>query len=52
MDYLKEINDSYKQCKQKKEKEVLLHNIKNVLDILDKNISTSSGSLDKLKIDY
>jgi hypothetical protein len=52
MDYLKEINDSYKTCKQKKEKEVLLHNIKNVLDILDKNISTSSGSLDRLKVDY
>lgn len=26
-DYMKEINDSYKGCKQKKEKEVLLHNI-------------------------
>lgn len=25
--YMKEINDSYKACKQKKEKEVLLHNI-------------------------
>ena len=37
-DYLREINDSYKACKQKKEKEVLLHNITNVLEILDKNI--------------
>ena len=34
-DYMKEINDSYKQCKQKKEKEVLLHNIQNVLKIID-----------------
>jgi hypothetical protein len=34
-DYMKEINDSYKSCKQKKEKEVLLHNIQNVLKIID-----------------
>lgn len=26
-DYMREINDSYKSAKQKKEKEVLLHNI-------------------------
>ena len=49
---MKEINGSYKDSKQKKEKEVLLHNIKNVLDIIDKNITTSSDSLNKLKIDY
>lgn len=51
-DYLKEINDSYKTCKQKKEKEVLLHNIQNVLGIIDKNINQSSDSLNKLKVDY
>jgi len=51
-DYMKEIFDSYKTSKSKKEKEVLLHNIKNVLDILDKNIVTSTDSLSKLKTDY
>lgn len=49
---MKEIFDSYKTSKSKKEKEVLLHNIKNVLDILDKNIVTSTDSLSKLKTDY
>ncbi len=44
---MKEINDSYKNSKQKKEKEVLLHNIKNVLDMLDKNIATSMENLTK-----
>lgn len=29
-----------------------MHNIKNVLDILDKNIVQSSDSLNKLKVDY
>ena len=51
-DYLKEISDSYRGCKQKKEKEVLLHNIKNVLEILDKSIVSSTDSLGKLKLDY
>ena len=37
-DYMREINDSYKGSKQKKEKEVLLHNIQNVLKIIDKSI--------------
>jgi len=49
---LKEINDSYKKTKSKKEKEVLLHNIKNVLDILDKNIGVSTENLNKFKGDY
>ena len=48
---MKEINDSYKQSKHKKEKEVLLHNIKNVLAILDKNIDTSTDILNKLRSD-
>ena len=51
-DYMKEINQSYKGCKQKKEKEVLLHNIKNVLEIIEKNIVTSTDGLGKLKLDY
>ncbi len=49
---MREINDSYKGCKQKKEKEVLLHNIKNVLEILDKNIGQSTDGLSKLRLDY
>ncbi|CDW88967.1 UNKNOWN [Stylonychia lemnae] len=51
-DYLREINDTYKASKHKKEKEVLLHNIKNVLDKIDISISQSSDSLNKLKVDY
>ncbi len=51
-DYMREINDSYKGCKQKKEKEVLLHNIQNVLSIIDKNIVTSTEQMGKLKLDY
>ena len=50
-DYMKEINDSYKSCKQKKEKEVLLHNIQNVLKIIDQSISQSTESLTKLRVD-
>lgn len=49
---MREINDSYRQSKHKKEKEVLLHNIKNVLEILDKNITVSTESLNKFKNDY
>ena len=51
-DYMREINDSYKGCKQKKEKEVLLHNIKNVLEIIEKSITASTDSLSKLRLDY
>lgn len=45
--YLKEIKTSYGQCKNKKEKEALLHNIKNVLGILDKNVETAGSQLQK-----
>lgn len=51
-DYLKEISDSYKGCKQKKEKEVLLHNIQNVLGIIDKSIGQSTEAMGKLRVDY
>ena len=51
-DYMKEINDSYKGCKQKKEKEVLLHNIQNVLKIIDQSITQSTESLAKARVDY
>lgn len=50
-DYMKEINDSYKAAKQKKEKEVLLHNIKNVLEIIDKTINQSQDAMAKLRLD-
>lgn len=51
-DYMREINDSYKGCKQKKEKEVLLHNIQNVLKIIDQSITTSTEAMNKLRVDY
>lgn len=51
-DYMKEINDSYKGCKQKKEKEVLLHNIQNVLKIIDQSITQSTEAMSKLRVDY
>jgi hypothetical protein len=51
-DYMREINDSYKGCKQKKEKEVLLHNIQNVLKIIDQSIASSTEQMTKLRVDY
>lgn len=51
-DYMREISDSYRNSKQKKEKEVLLHNIKNVLEIIDKNINQSTDGMTKLRQDY
>ena len=33
--YMKEINKTYKEAKGKKEKEVLLHNVKNILTMLE-----------------
>lgn len=50
--YMREISDSYRASKGKKEKEVLLHNIKNVLEILDKNILSSTDNLGKVKSDH
>lgn len=51
-DYMREINDSYKGCKAKKEKEVLLHNIQNVLKIIDTNITQSTEAMTKVRVDY
>ena len=51
-DYMKEINTSYRNAKHKKEKEVLLHNIQNVLTFIDKSITSSVDSFNKLKADY
>lgn len=48
---MKEINESYRNSKSKKEKEVLLHNIQNILNILDKNITISVDSFEKMKGD-
>ena len=49
---MKEINDTYRSSKGKKEKEVLLANIQNVLAIVEKNITSSVDGLNKLKQDY
>jgi len=49
---MKEISDTYRQCKHKKEKEQLLANIKNVMVILEKNIGQSTDQLTKLRQDY
>ena len=43
--YLKEINDTYKQAGQKKAKEVLLHNIKNILSFLQVNVLKATEDL-------
>jgi len=51
-DYMKEISDSYRAAKQKKDKEVLLHNIQNVLKIIDKSIDQSTEAMGKLRVDY
>ncbi len=32
---MREINDLYKQAKKKKEREVLLHNLKNITSIIN-----------------
>lgn len=49
---MREISDSYRAAKQKKEKEVLLHNIQNVLKIIDKSIEQSTEAMGKLRVDY
>ena len=49
MNYMKEISETYRKSKHKKEKEVLLANIQNVLGIVDKNIVSSQDSLNRLK---
>ena len=35
LNYMREINDLYKQAKKKKEREVLLHNLKNITSIIN-----------------
>ena len=50
-DYMKEIHETYKASKNKKEKEQLLVNLKSVMDILTKNISQSRETMRKLRQD-
>ena len=47
--YIKEINNSYKECKNKKEKEALKNNIAATLDAIKQNITKSSNNLDASK---
>jgi len=49
--YLNEINDSYKQCKNKKEKEFLCSNIKATLEAIHKNIEKSKKAVDDQRAD-
>lgn len=51
--YLKEINDTYlKAGTQKKVKEALLHNLKNMQKILDEKVQTSTKRLNDCRSDY
>lgn len=43
---MNEINESYKNCKSKKEKEVLCGNIKATLEAIHKNIEKSKKAVD------
>lgn len=51
--YLKEINDLYNAAgSNKKAKEVLLHNIKNIQNILEDRVKTSTKSLQECREEY
>ena len=51
--YLKEINDVYANSgTQKKAKEVLLHNIKNIQKILEDRVQTSNKRLAECREEY
>ena len=47
--YLGEINQSYRQCKQKKEKEQLKGNVENILGALEKNIEKTMAQVQGLR---
>jgi hypothetical protein len=51
--YLKEINETYVNAgTQKKVKEALLHNLKNMQKILDEKVQTSTKRLNDCRNDY
>ena len=52
LNYLKEINGLYKAAKGKKEKEVLLHNLKNILGIIEQKAAKSTEKLDAARAEY
>jgi len=52
INYLREINELYKQANSKKAKEVLLHNLKNIEKIVGQNVVTSQGKLDRCRNEY
>lgn len=52
LNYLREINDLYKAAKGKKEKEVLLHNLKNILGIIEQKAAKSTEKLETARADY
>ena len=47
--YIKEINNSYRECKGKKEKELLKSNITATLGAISANIDKSQRAVDELK---
>ena len=49
--YLNEINGSYRNCKGKKEKEVLKNNIRATLDAIKSNIDRSKKTVEMLRAD-
>jgi hypothetical protein len=49
---LKEINNTYKQAKNKKEKEVLLHNLKNIMTMLEQKAGKSNEKLESARNEY
>ena len=50
--YMKEINKTYKESKSKKEKEVLLHNLKNIVTVLQPKASKSDEKLANARNEY
>lgn len=49
LNYMKEINELYKGAKKKKEREVLLHNLKNITGIIAQKRDNSLGMLDSIR---
>ena len=50
--YMGEINDTYKNSQNKKQKEVLLHNLKNIQTIIAQNVKNSNDKLEHAKGQY
>jgi hypothetical protein len=49
---LQEINSTYKQATTKKNKEILLHNLQNIIKMIKEKVAISSGDLERAKVEY